>query len=176
MLTKLDGDARGGAALSIRAVTGNRIKVCRYRGEKLDNIEVFIQHSHRMASRILGNGQSCSLLIEKAEQTSTPRAAEQDGTSCARTSARWLIFTTSLPQLKSMGSMADIASMIPEWVGKNLEPHDGRKRPCQKQRPSSCLYAEERENPSLLNSSRKKRIAAGSVTQVVDINRLAQTV
>ena len=168
MLTKLDGDARGGAALSIRAVTGKPIKFAGT-GEKLDNIEVF--HPDRMASRILGMGDVLSL-IEKAEQNIDAKKAAEQMERLRKNKFTLADFYDQLTQLKSMGSMADIASMIPGMGGKNLDLNVDEKGLAKTEAIILSMTPEERENPSLLNSSRKKRIAAGSGTQVVDINRL----
>ena len=168
MLTKLDGDARGGAALSIRAVTGKPIKFAGT-GEKLDNIEVF--HPDRMASRILGMGDVLSL-IEKAEQNLDAKKAAEQLERMRKNKFTLSDFYDQLLQLKSMGSMQDIASMMPGMGGKkmDLSVDEGSLVRIEAIIQSMTLY--ERENPAVLNSSRKKRIAAGSGTQVVDVNRL----
>ena len=117
MLTKLDGDARGGAALSIRAVTGKPIKFAGT-GEKLDNIEVF--HPDRMASRILGMGDVLSL-IEKAEQNLDAKKAAEQLERMRKNKFTLTDFYDQMVQLKSMGSMQDIASMLPGMGGKKLD-------------------------------------------------------
>ena len=168
MLTKLDGDARGGAALSIRAVTGKPIKFAGV-GEKLDAVEVF--HPDRMASRILGMGDVLSL-IEKAEQNLDAQKAAEQLERLRKNKFTLADFYDQLIQLKSMGSMEDIMGMIPGMSGKKLDlsVDEGNLKRIEAIIQSMTPY--ERENPSVLNSSRKKRIAAGSGTQVVDINRL----
>lgn len=168
MLTKLDGDARGGAALSIRAVTGKPIKFAGT-GEKLDNMEVF--HPDRMAGRILGMGDVLSL-IEKAEQTLDAKKAAEQMERLRKNKFTLADFYDQMLQLKSMGSMDEIASMIPGLGGKKLDltMDEGYLSKIEAIILSMTPY--ERENPSVLNSSRKKRIAAGSGTQVVDVNRL----
>ncbi len=168
MLTKLDGDARGGAALSIRAVTGKPIKFAGV-GEKLDAVEVF--HPDRMASRILGMGDVLSL-IEKAEQNLDAQKAAEQLERLRKNKFTLADFYDQLIQLKSMGSMEDIMGMIPGMGGKKLDlsVDEGNLKRIEAIIQSMTPY--ERENPSVLNSSRKKRIAAGSGTQVVDINRL----
>ena len=168
MLTKLDGDARGGAALSIRAVTGKPIKFAGI-GEKLDAVEVF--HPDRMASRILGMGDVLSL-IEKAEQTLDAQKAAEQMERLRKNKFTLADFYDQLIQLKSMGSMEDIMGMIPGMSGKKLDlsVDEGNLKRIEAIIQSMTPY--ERENPSVLNSSRKKRIAAGSGTQVVDVNRL----
>ena len=168
MLTKLDGDARGGAALSIRAVTGKPIKFAGT-GEKLDAVEVF--HPDRMASRILGMGDVLSL-IEKAEQNLDAKKAAEQMERLRKNKFTLADFYDQLVQLKSMGSMEDIMGMLPGMGGKkmDLSVDEGNLKRIEAIIQSMTPF--ERENPSVLNSSRKKRIAAGSGTQVVDVNRL----
>jgi signal recognition particle subunit SRP54 len=168
MLTKLDGDARGGAALSIRAVTGKPIKFAGT-GEKLDNIEVF--HPDRMASRILGMGDVLSL-IEKAEQTLDAKKAAEQMERLRKNKFTLTDLYDQMVQLKSMGSMEDIASMLPGMGGKKLDLNVDEKQLAKTEAIILSMTPAEREDPSVLNSSRKKRIAAGSGTQVVDVNRL----
>ena len=168
MLTKLDGDARGGAALSIRAVTGKPIKFAGT-GEKLDNIEVF--HPDRMASRILGMGDVLSL-IEKAEQTLDAKKAAEQLERMRKNKFTLSDFYDQLTQLKNMGDLQDIASMIPGMGGKKMDLTVDEKGLARTEAIIQSMTPYERENPSVLNSSRKKRIAAGSGTQVVDVNRL----
>ena len=168
MLTKLDGDARGGAALSIRAVTGKPIKFAGI-GEKLDQVEVF--HPDRMASRILGMGDVLSL-IEKAEQNLDAKKAAEQMERLRKNKFTLADFYDQLIQMKSMGSMQDIASMLPGMGGKKLDFNVDEKNLARIEAIIQSMTPYERENPSVLNSSRKKRIAAGSGTQVVDINRL----
>ena len=167
MLTKLDGDARGGAALSIRAVTGKPIKFAGT-GEKLDNIEVF--HPDRMASRILGMGDVLSL-IEKAEQNLDAKKAAEQLERLRKNKFTLTDFYDQMTQLKSMGSMQDIAAMLPGMNGK-MDLNVDEKQMAKTEAIILSMTPYERENPSVLNSSRKKRIAAGSGTQVVDVNRL----
>ena len=169
MLTKLDGDARGGAALSIKAVTGKPIKFIGV-GEKLDQVEVF--HPDRMASRILGMGDMLSL-IEKAQQTFDMKKAAELEQKLKKNRFTLTDFYDQLVQIKGMGSLADIAGMLP---GMNAKALDGatvdEKALARTEAIILSMTPAERDNPALLNSSRKKRIAAGSGTQVVDINRL----
>ena len=169
MLTKLDGDARGGAALSIRATTGKPIKFAGT-GEKLDNIEVF--HPDRMASRILGMGDVLSL-IEKAEQNFDLQKAAALQEKMRKNRLTLSDYYDQLVQLKNMGSLSDIMGMLP---GMNAKALDGasldEKMLTRTEAIILSMTPEERENPVLLNNGRKKRIAAGSGTQVVDINRL----
>ena len=168
MLTKLDGDARGGAALSIRAVTGKPIKFAGT-GEKLDNIEVF--HPDRMASRILGMGDVLSL-IEKAEQSLDAKKAAEQMERLRKNKFTLADFYDQLVQVKKMGSMQDIAAMLPGMNGKKLDLNVDEAGLNKIEAIIQSMTPYERENPSVLNSSRKKRIAAGSGTQVVDVNRL----
>ena len=168
MLTKLDGDARGGAALSIRAVTGKPIKFAGI-GEKLDQVEVF--HPDRMASRILGMGDVLSL-IEKAEQNLDAKKAAEQMERLRKNKFTLADFYDQLVQMKSMGSMQDIASMLPGMGGKKMDLNVDEKNLARIEAIIQSMTPYERENPTVLNSSRKKRIAAGSGTQVVDVNRL----
>ena len=169
MLTKLDGDARGGAALSIRAVTGKPIKFAGT-GEKLDAVEVF--HPDRMASRILGMGDVLSL-IEKAEQTFDQQKALELQEKLRKNKFTLTDFYDQMLQLKNMGSLTEIAGMIPGVKASDLDNATMDEKLLQRMEAiilSMTPY--ERENPNVLNSSRKKRIAAGAGVGVVDINRL----
>lgn len=169
MLTKLDGDARGGAALSIKAVTGKPIKFVGV-GEKLDQVEVF--HPDRMASRILGMGDVLSL-IEKAQETFDAKKAAELEQKLRKNKFTLSDFYDQLVQVKGMGSLSDIAGMLPGVNSKALEGATvDEKALSRTEAIILSMTPEERENPSILNNSRKKRIAAGSGTQVVDINRL----
>ncbi len=169
VLTKLDGDARGGAALSIRAVTGKPIKFVGM-GEKLDQIEVF--HPDRMASRILGMGDMLSL-IEKAEQSFDQKKALELQEKLRKNKFTLTDFYEQMTQLKNMGSLTDIAGMLPGVKASDLEGATMDEKLLQRMEAIiTSMTPYERENPSVLNSSRKKRIAAGSGTQVVDVNRL----
>ena len=169
MLTKLDGDARGGAALSIRAVTGKPLKFVGV-GEKLDQVEVF--HPDRMASRILGMGDMLSL-IEKAQQNFDAKKAAELEQKLRKNKFTLADFYDQLVQLKGMGSLTDIAGMLPGMNAKALEGATVDEGALSRTEAIILsMTPAEREDPSLLNNSRKKRIAAGSGTQVVDINRL----
>jgi len=169
MLTKLDGDARGGAALSVRAVTGKPIKFSGI-GEKLDAIEPF--HPDRMASRILGMGDVLTL-IEKAEQNFDAQKAAELAERMKKNAFTLSDYYDQLIQLRSMGSLNDIAGMLPGGMGKSLAGASiDEKQLARTEAIILSMTKEEKENPSILNSSRKKRIAAGSGTQVVDVNRL----
>ncbi len=169
ILTKLDGDARGGAALSVRAVTGKPVKFAGV-GEKLDQIEPF--HPDRMASRILGMGDVLTL-IEKAEQSFDEKKAAEMAEKLAKNRFTLTDYYDQLTQLKSMGSLSDIAGMLPGVDAKALSGAQVDEKSITKTEAIILsMTVQERENPTVLNSSRKKRIAAGSGTQVVDINRL----
>ena len=169
VLTKLDGDARGGAALSIKAVTGKPIKFVGM-GEKLDQIEVF--HPDRMASRILGMGDMLSL-IEKAEQSFDQKKALELQEKLRKNRFTLADFYEQMKQLKNMGSLTEIAGMLPGVKASDLEGATMDEKLLQRMEAIILsMTPAERDDPKLLNSSRKKRIAAGSGTQVVDVNRL----
>ena len=166
VLTKLDGDARGGAALSIKAVTGKPIKFVGM-GEKLDNIEVF--HPDRMASRILGMGDVLTL-IEKAEQQFDMQKAQE---LAEKLKKNRFTLQDQLVQVKGMGSMDELLGMMPGLNAKALEGATiNEKALSRTEAIILSMTPQERENPAILNSSRKKRIAAGCGLQVVDVNRL----
>ena len=169
MLTKLDGDARGGAALSVRAVTGKPIKFAGI-GEKLDAIEVF--HPDRMASRILGMGDVLTL-IEKAEQSFDEKKARELTEKLKQNKFTLNDYYEQMGSLKDMGSLSDIAGMIPGMDPKALKGATlDEKAVSRMEAIIRSMTPYERENPACLNSSRKKRIAAGSGTSVVEINKL----
>jgi len=169
VLTKLDGDARGGAALSIKAVTGKPIKFVGT-GEKLDNIEVF--HPDRMASRILGMGDMLSL-IEKAEQQFDQKKAQALAEKLKKNRFTLQDYYDQMVQLKGMGDMEDLIRMMPGVNSKALEGVTiDEKIMAHTEAIILSMTPQERENPAILNSSRKKRIAAGCGLQVVDVNRL----
>ncbi len=169
MLTKLDGDARGGAALSIRAATGKPIKFIGT-GEKLDMIEPF--HPNRMASRILGMGDVLTL-IEKAEQSFDQKKAQEAAEKLLANRFSLSDYLDQMRQLKSMGDIGDIAGMIPGVDAKALKGAKMDEKMLSRQEAIILSMTQaERNNPAMLNSSRKKRIAAGSGTSVVDVNRL----
>lgn len=169
MLTKLDGDARGGAALSIRAATGKPIKFSGI-GEKLDAIEPF--HPDRMASRILGMGDMLSL-IEKAEQNYDVEKAAKLEKKIKKNRLTLTDFLDQLKDVKKMGSLSQIADMLPGGMGKQLEGQEIDPRVMSHTEAIILSMTPfERENPAVLNASRKKRIAAGCGLQVMDVNRL----
>ena len=168
MLTKLDGDARGGAALSVTAVTGKPIKFAGV-GEKLDQIEAF--HPDRMAGRILGMGDVLTL-IEKAEQNLDEKKAAEMAERLRQNKFTLSDYLEQMKQLKGMGSMEDIAGML----GMNAKSLKGAKVDEKAMARTEAIILsmtpKERENPGILGNSRKKRIAAGSGTSVVEVNRL----
>ena len=169
MLTKLDGDARGGAALSVRAVTGKPIKFAGI-GEKLDAIEVF--HPDRMASRILGMGDVLTL-IEKAEQAVDQKKAAELAEKMMKNRFTLADYLEQMESLKNMGSMEDILDMLPGADMKQLKGAKIDEKAMDRTKAIILsMTPQERNNPSLLNASRKRRIAAGSGTSVVEINRL----
>ena len=172
ILTKLDGDTRGGAAISVRAVTGKPIKFSGI-GEKLTDIEPF--HPDRMASRILGMGDVLSL-IEKAQDSFDEQQAV-DLTRKMRTNAFTLEdYLEQMKQLNKMGSITDVLKMIP-GVGskiKDVDIDEEKMMKAQKKNEAIILSMTrmERRNPDILNASRKRRIAAGSGTTVQEVNLL----
>ncbi len=169
MLTKLDGDARGGAALSVKAVTGKPIKFAGT-GEKLDAIEVF--HPDRMAGRILGMGDVLTL-IEKAEAAVDEKKALELAEKLKKNRFTLSDYLEQLRSMKDMGSLEDIAGMIPGLDAKALQGAKvDEKALARTEAIILSMTPQERERPDLLNSSRKKRIAAGAGVAVVDVNRL----
>lgn len=167
MLTKLDGDARGGAALSVKAVTGKPIKFIGT-GEKLDMIEPF--HPERMASRILGMGDVLTL-IEKAEQALDQKKAAELEQKMRANKFTLADFYDQLLQIRKMGPMQDLLGMIPGMGSmKNVQVDESALGRVEAIILSMTPY--ERENPACLNSSRKRRIALGCGQKVEDVNRL----
>ena len=172
ILTKLDGDTRGGAAISVRAVTGKPIKFAGI-GEKLTDIEPF--HPDRMASRILGMGDVLSL-IEKAQDTFDEKEASKLVTKVRTNSFTLEDYLDQIRQLGKMGSITDVLKMIP-GVGsklKDVEIDESKVTRAQKKNEAIILSMTrmERRNPDILNASRKRRIAAGSGSTVQDVNLL----
>ena len=169
VLTKLDGDARGGAALSIRASTGKPIKFVGT-GEKLDMIEPF--HPDRMASRILGMGDMLSF-IEKAQQTYDEKQAAKLEEKLRKNRFTLQDYYDQLQQIRGMGDLSQIAGMLPGGLGKQLSGATiDEKQMAHTEAIILSMTPLERENPQILNASRKRRIAAGCGLQVVDVNRL----
>lgn len=168
VLTKMDGDTRGGAALSARAVTGKPIKFVGM-GEKLDELDIF--HPDRMASRILGMGDVLSL-IEKAETALDEKKAAQLEEKLRKNKFDLEDLLDQMDQVRKMGSMKDILGMLP-GVGKKLKDVDVDDRQIDRMRAIiQSMTIKERRNPDIINPSRKRRIAAGCGMQVEDVNRL----
>lgn len=168
MLTKLDGDARGGAALSIRAVTGKPIKFAGT-GEKLDMIEPF--HPDRMASRILGMGDMLTL-IEKAQSSYDEKQAAKLEEKLRKNRFTLEDYYDQLQQLRGMGDLSQIAGMLPGIGDKLQNATIDEKALSHTEAIILSMTPREREDPGILNASRKRRIAAGSGCAVVEINRL----
>ena len=170
MLSKLDGDARGGAALSVRAVTGKPIKFAGM-GEKLEDIETF--HPDRMASRILGMGDMLSL-IEKAEKAFDAEKAAKLEENLKSNKFTLQDFYDQLVQLKSMGSMQDLLAQMPGGGAlKGVQVDE--KAMSRTEAIILSMTPKERENPNIIGASRKKRIAAGAGVKVEDVNRLLKS-
>ncbi len=168
ILTKLDGDTRGGAALSVRAVTGKPIKYAGT-GEKLGDLEVF--HPDRMASRILGMGDVLTL-IEEAETKLDQKKAEELAAKMAKNKFDYNDLLDQFMQIKKMGPIKGILSKLP-GVSKQLNDVDIDDRIMDRNAAIILsMTKQEREKPDLMNASRKKRIAAGSGMKVEDVNRL----
>ena len=170
MLSKLDGDARGGAALSVRAVTGKPIKFSGI-GEKLEDIEPF--HPDRMASRILGMGDVLSL-IEKAEKAYDAQKAAEMEEKLKSNKFTLQDFYDQMVQMKSMGSMQDILAQLP-GAGSLKNVQLDEKAMAHTEAIILSMTHKERENPSIIGASRKKRIAAGAGLKVEDVNRLLKS-
>ncbi len=168
VLTKLDGDTRGGAALSIRSVVNKPIKFVGT-GEKLDALDVF--HPERMADRILGMGDIVSL-VERAQEQFDEEQARQLQKKLAKNQFGFNDFLSQIQQIKKMGNLKDLAAMIP-GMGKALKDIDIDDDAFK--HIEAIIYAMtpvEREDPSVLNGSRRKRIAEGSGTNIQEVNRL----
>ena len=168
ILTKLDGDTRGGAAISVKAVTGKPIKFSGT-GEKLTDLEPF--HPDRMASRILGMGDVLSL-IEKAQDTFDEKNAAELERKMRTQTFDLNDYLKQMQQMKKMGSFEDILKMIPGIGNKLAEIKIDEKRMGRIQAIIQSMTMEERRNPDILGASRKRRIAAGSGTTVQEINLL----
>ena len=167
ILTKLDGDTRGGAAISVRAVTGKPIKFTGV-GEKLTDIEPF--HPDRMASRILGMGDVLSL-IEKAQESFDEKKAAELAQRMAQNRFTLTDFLDQMQQMKNMGSMQDILAMLPGGNKlSNLQIDE--KALARTEAIILSMTPAERNTPEIINASRKKRIAKGCGLQIQDVNRL----
>ena len=163
ILTKLDGDTRGGAALSIKAVTGKPIKF----SEKLTDIEPF--HPDRMASRILGMGDVLTL-IDKASEAFDAQDAEKFTRKGLSNKLTLEDFLDQMQSMKKMGGLKSMINMLPGMSGKDVDVDENALK-----KPEAIIRSmtpEERKNPNILNASRRKRIAAGSGTSVQDVNQL----
>jgi signal recognition particle subunit SRP54 len=168
VLTKLDGDTRGGAALSIRAVVDKPIKFVST-GEKLDALDIF--HPDRMADRILGMGDVVSL-VERAQEQYDVEEARKLQKKLAKNQFNFNDFLSQIGQVKKMGNLKDLAGMVPGMgkMMKNIDIDDDAFKGVE-----AIIFSmtpEERENPTLLNGSRRKRLADGSGTTIQDVNRL----
>ncbi len=168
VLTKLDGDTRGGAALSIRTVVDKPIKFISA-GEKMENIDVF--HPDRMAQRILGMGDVVSL-VEKAQQTFDEEEARRLNKKIRKNQFNFDDFLSQLEQIKKMGNIKDLIGMLPGMnkMMKDIDIDDDSFKPIEAIIRSMTI--EERNNPEILNGSRRKRIADGSGTSVQEVNNL----
>ena len=168
VLTKLDGDTRGGAAISIRSVVNKPLKFISS-GEKMDALMVF--HPERMADRILGMGDVVSL-VERAQEQFDEEQARKLKKKLIKNQFNFNDFRDQIAQIKKMGNLKDLASMIP-GMGKMLKdvdiPDDAFK---QTEAIIDSMTPEERENPEIINARRRERIAKGSGTTVADVNRL----
>lgn len=170
ILTKLDGDTRGGAALSVKAVTGCPIKLVGM-GEKLDALEVF--HPDRMASRILGMGDILTL-VEKAQDKFDQSQAREMERKIRQQEFTLDDFLQQMQQVRSMGPLEDLLGMIP-GMGKHVRSMQGEIDERELSHVEAIIKSmtpAERRNPQILNGSRKKRVARGSGTRVQDVNRL----
>lgn len=173
IMTKLDGDSRGGAALSVKAVTGKPIKFIGM-GEKFDALEPF--HPERMASRILGMGDMLSL-IEKAQEQYDEKEAEALEKKIKKNQFTLEDFLEQMGQIKKMGGMRSIVGMLPGMGGQRISDEDIEKSEREFVRMEAIINSmtkEERNNPKILNASRRKRIAAGSGQPVSQINALVK--
>jgi signal recognition particle subunit SRP54 len=170
IMTKIDGDARGGAALSIRKVTGVPIKFLGT-GEKLADLEPF--QPDRLASRILGMGDMLTLIERAQEQFSEQKALEMEK-RLSEGSFDLEDFLDQLKQVKRLGPISDLLGMIPGMnkMVKDVDPREAEKSLKLTEAIISSMTAQERRNPDILNASRRRRIAAGSGTEVQDVNML----
>ncbi len=169
ILTKLDGDTRGGAALSITSVTGKHIKYVGM-GEKITDLEPF--YPDRMASRILGMGDVLSL-IEKAQSSFDEEKAMELQEKIRKQQFNLEDFQEQMQQMKNMGSLSDIMQMMPGVNKKALAGMDiGDKELVKSEAIINSMTKKEKQNPEIINASRRKRIAAGSGTRVQDVNKL----
>ena len=169
VLTKLDGDTRGGAALSVKSITGKPIKFAGM-GEKLDALEPF--HPDRMASRILGMGDVLTL-IEKAQENIDAKNAEEMQKKLMKAEFTLEDYLAQMDQMKNMGSIDSMLEMLPGVNKSKLKDLDLNEKDFSRTKAIILsMTAAERQNPKIINGSRRKRIAAGSGMKVQDVNRL----
>ena len=168
IMTKLDGDARGGAALSIRRMTGKPIKLVGM-GEKIDQLEVF--HPERMASRILGMGDVVTL-VEKAARQIDEAKAQKTLERLQKNQFTLQDMLEQFEQVKNLGSMQDMMAMFPGGAGKLKGAEVDEKEFDRLAAIIRSMTMRERNNPKILNASRRKRIASGSGTSIQEVNRL----
>jgi len=168
ILTKLDGDTRGGAALSVRAVTGKPIKFAGT-GEKLGDLEPF--HPERMASRILGMGDVLTL-IEKAQAAYDEKSAREMMEKMKKNTFTLEDYLAQFQQMKKMGNMNDMLSMLPGMQGKLDDVEIDEKQMARTEAIILSMTPQERAKPELINASRKRRIAKGCGLDVVEVNKL----
>lgn len=169
IVTKLDGDTRGGATLSIKAVTGKPIKFCGV-GEKLDDIEVF--YPDRMASRILGMGDVLTL-IEKAESAVSEEEMKKMEKKFKEASFTFDDYLQQFESLKKMGDVSSLLSMMPMQSKMKFNPNDFDEKRLDKMKAIiQSMTKEERVNPDIINGNRRKRIASGSGTSIQDVNQI----
>jgi signal recognition particle subunit SRP54 len=171
IMTKMDGDARGGAAISVRSVTGVPIKFLST-GEGIDAMEAF--DPSRLSSRILGMGDVIGL-IEKAEQAFDQQDAQKQAEKMMKGEFTLEDFLAQLKQIKKMGSISQILEMMPGSMGqlaKSVNPNDAENQMKQTEAIINSMTNQERRSPEILNASRRRRIASGSGTNVQEVNRL----
>ena len=172
IITKMDGDARGGAALSMKSVTGKPIKLASI-GEKVDDLEPF--HPDRVASRILGMGDIVTL-VEKAEESMTEERARKLEEKLRKHKFDFDDFLEQMQQLRDMGGLSKVLEMVPGMGGmarqSGLEVDDRRLK--KTEAIIQSMTKEERKNPQVLNANRRRRIAAGSGTSTQDVNQLVK--
>jgi signal recognition particle subunit SRP54 len=171
ILTKMDGDARGGAAISIRSVTGVPIKFIGI-GEAMDALEIY--DPNRLASRILGMGDMLGL-IERAEAAFDQQQSQKDAERLLAGEFSLEDFANQLRQVRKMGPIAQVLEMLPGGMGqlaRQIDPKDAEKQLKMTEAIISSMTVKERRRPDVLNASRRRRIAGGSGTEVQDVNRL----
>jgi signal recognition particle subunit SRP54 len=168
VLTKLDGDARGGASISVRSVVGKPIKFIS-NGEKLDNIDVF--YPERLASRILGKGDIISL-VEKAQENIDELEAKKLEEKLKKNKFDFEDFLKQIKMIKKMGSLSSLLGMIPGVGAQIKNANIDEKALVRVEAIINSMTKEERATPKILNGSRRKRIARGSGTTIQDVNRL----